>query len=133
MVSNARLDFPLPLGPVTTLSFPSGRSRSIPLRLFWRAPRISTHPRSARALTLSFFPFLEPTGDNRFTRCGLQIFREKYGRSPLPRAELPPLARASSRAQAMDLAQAGGGGKVDCANVVQLRRPSPSAQFGITK
>ena len=34
MVSNARLDLPLPLGPVTTVSFPSGRSRSIPLGCF---------------------------------------------------------------------------------------------------
>src|SRR5437879_9693811 len=81
MVSKASEDFPLPLGPVTTVSFPSGRSRSMPLRLFWRAPRISMHPCSAGALTLSFSPFLEPTGDNRFTRCGLQIFRGKYGRS----------------------------------------------------
>src|SRR6266513_599147 len=99
MVSKASEDFPLPLGPVTTVSFPSGRSRSMPLRLFWRAPRSSTHPRSAGALTLSFSPFLEPTGDNRFTRRGLQIFREKYGRSPLPRAESPLLARASGNHQ----------------------------------
>src|SRR6478672_10981253 len=82
MVSKASEDFPLPLGPVTTVSFPSGRSRSMPLRLFWRAPRISTQPCSAGALTLFFAPFLEPTGDNRFTQCGLQIFRGKYGRSP---------------------------------------------------
>src|SRR5882724_3663140 len=83
MVSKASDDFPLPLGPVTTLSFPSGRSRSMPLRLFWRAPRISTHPRSVGPLTLPFFPFLEPTGDNRFTRCGLQIFRrDRVARSP---------------------------------------------------
>src|ERR1700730_64739 len=75
MVSKASDDFPLPLGPVTTVNFPSGRSRSMPLRLFWRAPRISTQPHLAGAMTLSFFPFLEPTGDNRFTRCGLQIFR----------------------------------------------------------
>ncbi len=27
--------------PVTTINLPSGRSRSIPLRLFWRAPRIA--------------------------------------------------------------------------------------------
>src|SRR6266513_3367581 len=95
MVSKASEDLPLPLGPVTTVSFPSGRSRSMPLRLFWRAPRISTHPCSVGALTLSFSPFLEPTGDNRFTRCGLQIFRGKYGDHPRPRAESPLLPRAS--------------------------------------
>src|SRR5438105_2176946 len=100
MVSKASEDFPLPLGPVTTVSFPSGRSRSMPLRLFWRAPRISTHPCLADALTLSFSPFLEPTGDNRFTRCGLQIFRRKYGDHPLPRAESPLLARASEGSSA---------------------------------
>src|SRR5882762_10062151 len=105
MVSKASEDFPLPLGPVTTVSFPSGRSRSMPLRLFWRAPRISTQLRSAGALMLSFFPFLEATGDNRFTRCGLQIFRGKYGDHALPRAESPLLARPSSRAQARDLAK----------------------------
>src|SRR6266478_5492187 len=105
MVSKASEDFPLPLGPVTTVSFPSGRSRSMPLRLFWRAPRISTQPRSAGALTLSFFPFLEPTGDNRFTRCGLQIFRGTTGDHPLPRAKSPLLVRPSSRTQARDLAK----------------------------
>ena len=47
-------DFPLPLGPVMTVNSPSGRSRSIPLRLFWRAPRISTQPRSVGAVR-SFF------------------------------------------------------------------------------
>src|SRR6266567_464338 len=96
MVSKASDDFPLPLGPVTTLSFPSGRSRSIPLRLFWRAPRISTHPRSAKALTLFFFPFLEPTGDSRFTPCGLQILWNRTR------------SRASTRAQARDLTQGRG-------------------------
>src|SRR5580658_1705386 len=40
MVSKAREDLPEPLGPVTTFSFPSGRSRSKPFRLFWRTPRI---------------------------------------------------------------------------------------------
>src|SRR5436190_9949562 len=108
MVSKASDDFPLPLGPVTTLSFPSGRSRSMPLRLFWRAPRISTHPRSASALTLFFPPFLEPTGDNRFTRCSLQIFSQEHvARSPentmITRCPEPLLTHPSSRAQARDL------------------------------
>ena len=40
-------DLPLPLGPVMTVNFPSGRSRSIPLRLFWRAPRISMQAAAA--------------------------------------------------------------------------------------
>src|SRR4026209_1810897 len=77
----------------------------MPLRLFWRAPRISTQPRSAGALTLFFAPFLEPTGDNRFTQCGLQIFREKYGRSPAAQGGIPLLPRASFRAQARHLTQ----------------------------
>src|ERR1700747_451688 len=102
MVSKASDDFPLPLGPVTTVSFPSGRSRSMPLRLFWRAPRISMQPRSAGSLTLSFFPFLEHTGDNRFTRCGLQIFRGKYDDHALPGAESSLPTRPSSRAQRRD-------------------------------
>src|SRR6266513_1770335 len=102
MVSKASDDFPLPLGPVTTVSFPSGRSRSMPLRLFWRAPRISTHPCSVGALTLFFSLFLEPTGDNRFTQCSLQIFRGKIGDHALPRAESPLLTRPSSWAQARD-------------------------------
>src|SRR6266516_4836600 len=67
MVSKASDDFPLPLGPVTTVSFPSGRSRSMPLRLFWRAPRISIQPHSDRAVTYSFLAAFEPTGDN--SRC----------------------------------------------------------------
>src|SRR5919108_2873698 len=71
MVSNASDDFPLPLGPVTTVNFPSGRSTSIPLRLFWRAPRISTHPISAGALTHSFSTAFEPTGNN--SRCGQHL------------------------------------------------------------
>src|ERR1700736_1458072 len=64
MVSKARLDLPDPLGPVITVNFPSGRSTSTPLRLFWRAPRISTHPRSAGAVTHFFSATFEPTGNN---------------------------------------------------------------------
>src|SRR6266581_531651 len=64
MVSKARLDLPLPLGPVTTVSFPSGRSTSIPLRLFWRAPRISMQSVRDAAATRSLFPIFEPTGNN---------------------------------------------------------------------
>src|SRR4051812_47090510 len=75
MVSKARLDLPLPLGPVTTVSWPSGRSRSIPLRLFWRAPRTSTHPRSAGAVTHFRSPFRELTGDYPSGRSDSQISR----------------------------------------------------------
>src|SRR5438067_9063019 len=74
MVSKARLDLPLPLGPVMTLNFPSGRSRSIPLRLFWRAPRISTQPRSGGAVMHVFSAVVEPTGDYPIARTRSQIF-----------------------------------------------------------
>src|SRR5205807_69992 len=73
MVSNARLDLPLPLGPVTTVSFPSGRSRSIPLRLFCRAPRISTQSFRAGAARPCFLPIFEPTGNIRCQSSGSQI------------------------------------------------------------
>src|SRR6266581_5656523 len=63
MVSNARLDLPLPLGPVITVNFPSGRSRSMPFRLFCRAPRISTHPALADAVTRFCSIALEVTED----------------------------------------------------------------------
>src|SRR5437762_11749101 len=125
MVSNARLDLPLPLGPVTTVSFPSGRSRSIPLRLFWRAPRISTHPYSVGALTLFFAPFLEPTGDNRFTQCGLQIFRENAVDRPRPRAESPLSHARHPERERGTSPQARGGGKVDWMEIVQSRGPPP--------
>src|SRR5439155_4678141 len=68
MVSKARLDLPLPLGPVTTVSLPSGRSTSIPLRLFWRAPRISMHSVAADAAPRFFSIAFKPTGDD--SRCG---------------------------------------------------------------
>src|SRR6266581_7860520 len=67
MVSNARLDLPLPLGPVTTVNLPSGRSRSMPLRLFWRAPRISMQPTAAGGFMRFFSTAFKPTGDN--SRC----------------------------------------------------------------
>jgi hypothetical protein len=73
MVSKARLDLPLPLGPVMTVNFPSGRSRSIPFRLFWRAPRISTQPRSGGAVTHVFSAVVEPTGDYPIARAWAQI------------------------------------------------------------
>src|SRR5215475_8194672 len=65
MVSKARLDFPLPLGPVTTVNFSSGRSRSKPLRLFWRAPRTSTQACSLDVVTPFFPSLLKATDDNR--------------------------------------------------------------------
>src|SRR5438132_14061824 len=67
MVSKASDDLPEPLGPVTTVNFPSGRSTSMPLRLFWRAPRISTHVAAATAATHFFSTTFEPTGD--YPRC----------------------------------------------------------------
>src|SRR5947209_17380888 len=74
MVSKARLDLPLPLGPVMTVNSPRGRSRSIPLRLFWRAPRISTQPVSVGAVTQGFSAIFEPTEDYPITGTGSQIF-----------------------------------------------------------
>src|SRR5713101_8906894 len=73
MVSNARLDLPLPLGPVTIVSLPSGRSTSIPLRLFWRAPRISMHSVAADAAPRFFSITFEPTGDDSRCAGGAQI------------------------------------------------------------
>src|SRR5215467_1549822 len=73
MVWNARLDLPLPLGPVTTVSFPSGRSTSIPLRLFWRAPRISMQSVRDAVVTLFLFPIFEPTGNIRCQSSDSQI------------------------------------------------------------
>src|SRR5436190_22207886 len=95
MVSNARLDLPLPLGPVTTVSFPSGRSRSITLRLFWRAPRISIQPHSDGAATYSFLTAFEPTRDNsRYWRAS-QIWAScPTGWKPMSRSTLR-VARAA--------------------------------------
>src|SRR5947207_1697978 len=81
MVSKGRRDFPEPPGPVMTVNFPSGRSTSTPLRLFWRAPRISTHPRSAGAVTHFFSATFEPTGDNSRWQTDSQIglnFKPSY-------------------------------------------------------
>src|SRR5205809_6491664 len=77
MVSKARLDLPLPLGPVTTVNFPSGRSRSIPLRLFWRAPRISTQSFGDGVIPPCFFLIFEPTGKSSRLRSGSQILDTK--------------------------------------------------------
>src|SRR6266446_2633682 len=74
MVSKARLDLPLPLGPVTTVSLPRGRSTSMPLRLFWRAPRISMQPAAGGAVTRFFAATFEPTGDYPRCACASQIF-----------------------------------------------------------
>src|SRR4029077_8258161 len=75
MVWNARLDLPLPLGPVMTVNFPSGRSTSIPLRLFWRAPRISMQSFRVGVISRSLFPIFEPTGDSSRSPLDSQIFR----------------------------------------------------------
>src|SRR5438874_13790225 len=60
-----------------TVSFPRGRWRSIPLRLFWRAPRISMQPRSGGAVTHGFSAVVEPTVDYPIARSGSQISRAK--------------------------------------------------------
>jgi hypothetical protein len=58
-----------------TLSLPSGRSRSIPLRLFWRAPRISTQVAAATgAFKDVFSAVVEPTGDYPIAGVAVQIF-----------------------------------------------------------
>src|SRR3954465_7031933 len=97
MVSKARLDLPLPLGPVMTVNLPSGRSKSIPLRLFWRAPRISTHPLSGGAVTQGFSAVVEPTEDYPITARRSQIFGEErwsasmwVGRRDRPRTNAAP-------------------------------------------
>src|SRR5206468_5664429 len=74
--SKARLDFPEPLGPVTTVNFPSRRSTSMPLRLFWRAPRISMQSAAARFEARYFSATFEPTGDNSRWQTNSQISLE---------------------------------------------------------
>src|SRR5258705_5454275 len=58
-----------------TVNFPSGRSTSMPLRLFWRAPRISMQSFGAGVTTRSLFPIFEPTIDSSKLCGGSQIFR----------------------------------------------------------
>src|SRR5258708_33426556 len=82
MVSKASDDLPLPLGPETTLSLPSGTSRLKPFRLFCRAPRISITPGSGTTVSLGLFidkgrkcsPHLDPnaTSTRKFVQktCG---------------------------------------------------------------
>src|SRR6266513_886130 len=74
MVSKASDDLPEPLGPVMTVNFPSGRSTSMPLRLFWRAPRISMQSFGAGVTTRSLFAIFEPTRDSSKLRGDSQIF-----------------------------------------------------------
>src|SRR5437764_14202101 len=58
-----------------TVNFPRGRSRSIPLRLFWRAPRISTQVAAATgAFNDVFSAVVEPTGDYPIARTRLQMW-----------------------------------------------------------
>src|SRR6185503_20115304 len=95
MVSKARLDLPLPLGPVITVNFPSGRSRSIPLRLFWRAPRISTQPRSGGAVRHGFSAVVEPTGDYPSEPTPSQILEGLQRSAPEPLRDLLPLGQKS--------------------------------------
>src|SRR5205823_7046369 len=88
MVSKPSEDLPLPLGPVTTVNFPSARSRSIPLRLFWRAPRISMQPRLAGAITEFLPSTFDPTGNYSRMRPASQIFPtlchpERQSRDPV--------------------------------------------------
>src|SRR2546423_15581862 len=60
-----------------TVNFPSARSRSIPLRLFGRAPRISTRPLSGGAVTQGFSAVVEPTVDYPIAGTRSQIFDAK--------------------------------------------------------
>jgi hypothetical protein len=64
-----------------TVNFPSGRSTSIPLRLFWRAPRISMQSFCAEVTTRFLFPIFEPTKDSPELRGDTQIFPRE--RTPL--------------------------------------------------
>src|SRR6266566_1085372 len=66
----------------------------------------------AKALTLFFFPFLEPTGDNRFTRCGLQILWNRH-----PFAGVIPSASEGPHSSSWR----------------RSRSPSPSVRFGMTE
>jgi hypothetical protein len=50
------------------------------LRLFWRAPRISTQPQSGGAVTHGFSAVVEPTGDYPIGQTALQIFDRKNRR-----------------------------------------------------
>src|SRR6476661_3941031 len=93
IVWNARLDLPLPLGPVMTVNFPSGRSTSIPLRLFWRAPRISMQSFRADVITRSLFPIFEPTIDSSKLCGGSQIFRGAHAAGVLRSAAGRPVQK----------------------------------------
>src|SRR4029077_14488880 len=75
MVAKATYDLPEPLGPVMTVNFPSGRSTSMPLRLFCREPRISMQSFGAAVIPRSLFPIFEPTGDSSRSPLASQIFR----------------------------------------------------------
>src|SRR6516164_4841877 len=84
MVSNAKEDFPEPLGPVTTVNLPSGRSTSMPLRLFWRAPRTSIQPTASTSARF-FVAIVEPTGDYRGASSTAQLrLQRNYTSRPRP-------------------------------------------------
>src|SRR4051794_38522512 len=68
-----------------TVNFPNGRSTSIPLRLFWRAPRISTQSFPLGVKTRCFSTILEPTGDNSRSQLTSQILGKRLQRCYLPR------------------------------------------------
>src|SRR5437667_12309930 len=93
MVSKARLDLPLPLGPVTTVSLPSGRPTSMRLRVFWRAPRISTQSAVEDAPTRFSPTTFEPTGaSSRYARSS-QLSRVKHSLLLETRGDLFALLR----------------------------------------
>src|SRR5438045_3224743 len=77
MVSKASDDFPEPLGPVTTVNLPSGRSTSTPLRLFCRAPRTSTQSAAAAAVTHVFSAPFDPTEHNYGDRHASQLSSQR--------------------------------------------------------
>src|SRR3954447_16470102 len=80
-----------------TVISPSGRSRSIPLRLFCRAPRISTQPVSAGAVTQGFSAIFEPTEDYPIERTGSQMWGGVC--APIWSPRLPLSRRTATRLQ----------------------------------
>src|SRR4051794_3832844 len=71
-----------------TVNFPSGRSTSMPFRLFWRAPRISMQSFGAGEITRCLFPIFEPTGDSSRSLLASQIFRGATDQTPRPVARV---------------------------------------------
>ena len=92
MVSNASELFPLPLGPVMTLSFPSGRSRSIPFEVVLPRPANLHHlfqwllRRQRRKLW-----FVGPSSARAIDTRQLYLALDQKGRDVRPHFSSPPL------------------------------------------